>query len=89
MLSDSAHELVRDLRKHPLQCRALSKALRDSWYWGGESTITLFADWNDDFSFREERNGQSGIRGGLCQSHGARRGRDGRQYLYYKFSVHT
>ncbi len=88
VLSESAHELVRDLRKHPLQCRALSKALRDSWFWG-ESVITLYADWNDDFSFCETRNGLDGISGGLCQSHGARRGRDGRQYLYYKFSVHT
>ncbi len=88
VLSESAHELVRGLRKHPMQCRALTKALRDSWFWG-DSTITLYADWNDDFSFREKRNGQSGIHGGLCQSHWARRGRDGRNYLYYRYSVHT
>lgn len=88
MLSDNAHRKVHRLRGKKLQKRAFAKAMRDSFHWH-DSKVELFADFDDDFYFREKRGEDVGIAGGLCLSQSEIVGKDGRLHPRYSYTVHT
>ena len=69
-LAASAQKMIHNLNQ--VERRALSKALRDNWYWRYPEDLTLYADWNDSFYFHTET-----ICGGLCRHDDTVRGKDG------------
>ena len=81
-LAASAQQMVHNLDM--LERRALSKALRDNWYWRYPEDLTLYADWNDSFYFHTET-----ICGGLCRHADTVPGADRKPHLRIRYSVHT
>ena len=64
--------------------RALSKALRDYFSYGPDSTVHIYGDFGSDFYFEND-----GICGGLILHKGVLTGRDGREYTKNRYEVHT
>ena len=81
-LAASAQKMIHNLNQ--VERRALSKALRDNWYWRYPEDLTLYADWNDSFYFHTET-----ICGGLCRHTDTVRGKDGKPHNRIRYSVHT
>lgn len=81
-LTASAQKMIHNLNQ--VERRALSKALRDNWYWRYPEDLTLYADWNDSFYFHTET-----ICGGLCRHTDTVRGKDGKPRQRIRYSVHT
>ena len=82
-LTPSAHCMVRRLAKDKLTRRALSKAMAKCFFWKN-SHVTLYADVNRSFLFRDER-----ICGGLILHSTTITGRDGKPHEKLEFSIHT
>jgi len=80
-ITNGAHRQIRALDKQ--QRRALSKALRDSFYWK-DSHLCLYADWGSDFSFVEQK-----ISGGLCLHDSRVAGKDNKLHSKLCYQVHT
>ena len=81
-LTASAQKMIHNLNQ--VERRALSKALRDNWYWQYPENLTLYADWNDSFYFHTAT-----ICGGLCRHDDTVRGKDGKPHNRIRYSVHT
>lgn len=69
--------------------RAFSKAMRDSFKWGADETITLYPDGAAGYGFVETVAGKPYIRGGLIAHWGNLQAANGRTYTKVTFSVHT
>ena len=82
-LTESAHCMVRRVAKDKLTRRALSKAMARSFFWKN-SHVTLYADVNRSFFFREER-----ICGGLILHSSTITGKDGKPHEKLEYSIHT
>ena len=80
-ITNGAHRQIRALDKQ--QRRALSKALRDSFYWK-DSCLCLYADWGSDFSFVEQK-----MSGGLCLHNTRVAGKDRQLHNRLSYQVHT
>ena len=64
--SDGARETVRGIAKSPMLRRRLFTALRDSFNWPDSDEIRFYSDFAPhSFFFREFRDGEAGICGGL------------------------
>ncbi len=82
-LSPSAHCMVRRVSRDKLSRRALSKAMARSFFWKN-SHITLYADMNRSFFFRDEK-----ICGGLVLHSSTITGKDGLPHEKLEYSIHT
>lgn len=80
-ITNGAHRQIHQLDKR--QRRALSKALRDSFYWK-DSSLCLYADWGNDFAFVDQR-----MNGGLCLHESRVVGKNGRMHSKLRYQVHT
>ena len=80
-ITNGAHRQIRALDKH--QRRALSKAMRDSFRWKN-SSLCLYADWGNDFSFVEQK-----LSGGLCLHSSRVAGKDKKLHNKLCYQVHT
>lgn len=84
-LSDNAQEMISLYGRK--KRRALSKALRNAFCYGPDSTVTLYADFGGFFFIAE--GGICGLRGGLILHEKTVTGSNGSTYTGYGFSVHT
>ena len=80
-ITNGAHRQIKTLDKH--QRRALSKAMRDSFRWKN-SSLCLYADWGNDFSFVEQK-----LSGGLCLHNTCVPGKDKKLHSKLCYQVHT
>lgn len=64
--------------------RALSKALRDNFFYGSDATVHIYGDFGHDLCFES-----NGICGGLVLHSGVLTGRDGREYKKSRYEIHT
>ena len=80
-ITNGAHRQIRALDKH--HRRALSKAMRDSFKWQN-SCLCLYADWENDFSFVEQK-----LSGGLCLHDTRISGKDRKLHSKLIYQVHT
>ena len=80
-ITNGAHRQIKTLDKH--QRRALSKAMRDSFKWKN-SSLCLYADWGNDFSFVDQR-----LNGGLCLHNTHVPGKDKKLHSKLSYQVHT
>ena len=80
-ITNCVHRRIGKLDK--LHRRALSKALRDNFQWK-DSHICLYADWDSDFAFVDER-----MSGGLCLHETRVRGKDRKFHEKLYYQVHT
>ena len=82
-LTPSAHCMVRCVAKDKLTRRALSKAMARNFFWK-DSHVTLYADINRSFVFRDER-----ICGGLVLHSSTIIGKDGKPHEKLEYNIHT
>ena len=80
-ITNGAHRQIKALDKR--HRRALSKAMRDSFKWK-DSSLCLYADWGNDFSFVEQK-----MSGGLCLHDTRVSGKDRRLHDKLYYQVHT
>ncbi len=82
-LTPSAHCMVRRVSRDKLSRRALSKAMARSFFWKN-SHVTLYADVNRSFFFRDEK-----MCGGLILHSSTITGKDGKPHEKLEYSIHT
>ena len=80
--TSGASELLGNLIKDKAKRRALSKALRDHFFWDEE--VVLYADYHESFYFTT-----NSMNGGLCMHKRIVKGKDGVERIAIAYDIHT